>query len=83
MLVRFNASIQSAIYSYIITTSNALKIPIHLFSPWESFILHKTKIRLNHSHKHPVFTVRDKTENKEYLDILHSICNCTSRQGIE
>ena len=32
------ASIQSAIDSYIITISNALKIPIHLFSPWKSFV---------------------------------------------
>ena len=63
------ASIQSAIDSYIITISNALKIPIHLFSPWKSFVLHKTKTRLNHSHKHPVFTVLDKTENKEYVII--------------
>ena len=35
-------------------------------------MLHKTKTCLNHSYKHPVFTVLDKTENKEYLDILHS-----------
>ena len=34
------ASIQSAIDSYI---SNALKIAIHLFSPWKSFVLNKVK----------------------------------------
>ena len=58
------ASIQSAIDSYINTISNALKIPIHLFSPWKSFVLNKAKTRLYQSHKHPVITTLDKTKNK-------------------
>ena len=65
-------SAQSAIDTYIGNISNVTKIQIKLFSPWKTFVLDKVKSMLQNAHKHPVTTILNKKENKDYLDLFHS-----------
>ena len=67
-----NRSAQSAIDTYIGNISNVTKIQIKLFSPWKTFVLDKVKSMLQNAHKHPVTTILNKKENKDYLDLFHS-----------
>ena len=65
-------SAQSAIDTYIGNISNVTKIQIKLFSPWKTFVLDKVKSMLQNAQKHPVTTILNKKENKDYLDLFHS-----------